>query len=72
MAGEIISGESIQKIKIGDVEHPIDAKTLDGKKAEDFGELVKSISSSSTDKQYPSAKCMYTEIGNIENLLSQI
>lgn len=34
--------------------------------------LVKSISSSSTDTQYPSAKCVYDIIGNIETLLSNI
>ena len=34
--------------------------------------LVTSISSSSTDSQYPSAKCVYDLIGDIETLLSQI
>lgn len=34
--------------------------------------LVTSISSSSTDTQYPSAKCMYDVIGNIEELLSKL
>lgn len=34
--------------------------------------LVTSISSSSTDSQYPSAKCMYDLIGDVETLLSQV
>lgn len=34
--------------------------------------LVTSVSSSSTDSQYPSAKCVYDIIGNIETLLSQV
>ena len=34
--------------------------------------LVTSISSSSTDSQYPSAKCVYDLVGDIETLLSQI
>lgn len=34
--------------------------------------LVTSVSSSSTDSQYPSAKLFYDTIGNIETLLSQI
>lgn len=34
--------------------------------------LVTSLSSSSTDQQCPSAKCVYDIIGNIETLLSQI
>lgn len=33
---------------------------------------VTSLSSSSTDTQYPSAKCVYDIIGNIEILLSAI
>ena len=34
--------------------------------------LVTSISSASTDAQYPSAKCVYDIIGDIETLLSQV
>ena len=34
--------------------------------------LVTSISSQSTDIQYPSAKCVYDIIGNIESLLAQV
>lgn len=34
--------------------------------------LVTSISSSSTDTQYPSAKCMYDILGNVETLLAAI
>lgn len=34
--------------------------------------LVTSVSSSSTDSQYPSAKCLYDMVGNIETLLGAI
>ena len=34
--------------------------------------LVTSISSSSTDMQYPSAKCVYDIVGNIETLLQGV
>lgn len=34
--------------------------------------LVTSVSSSSTDTQYPSAKCVYDLVGNIETLLASI
>lgn len=34
--------------------------------------LVTSVSSASTDTQYPSAKCLYDMVGNIEALLSAI
>lgn len=34
--------------------------------------LVTSLSASSTDTQYPSAKCVYDLIGDVENLLSQV
>lgn len=39
---------------------------------QDKSNLVTSISSLSTDSQYPSAKCVYDIIGNIETLLSEI
>ena len=39
---------------------------------EDTSNKVTSISSSSTDTQYPSAKAVYTQIGNIEAILDQI
>ena len=39
---------------------------------EDRSNKVTSISSGSTDTQYPSAKCMYDIIGDIERLLSEV
>ena len=36
------------------------------------GNKVTSISSSSTDTQYPSAKCVYDIVGDIESLLSEV
>ena len=40
--------------------------------AQSVSNLVTSISSASTDSQYPSAKCVYDLVGDIETLLSQI
>lgn len=39
---------------------------------EDKSNKVTSLSSSSTDTQYPSAKCVYDLVGNIETLLASI
>lgn len=39
---------------------------------QDKSNLVTSISSSSTDSEYPSAKCVYDIVGDIETLLSEI
>ena len=39
---------------------------------EDTGNKVTSLSSASTDTQYPSAKCVYDIIGNIETLLAAL
>ena len=39
---------------------------------ENASNKVTSLSSSSTDTEYPSAKCVYDMIGNIEALLSQV
>lgn len=40
--------------------------------AQTVSNLVTSVSSASTDSQYPSAKCLYDLVGDIESLLSQI
>lgn len=39
---------------------------------EDVSNKVTSLSSSSTDTQYPSAKCVYDLIGDIESVLDAI
>ena len=57
--------ETISYININGNEHPIDACSIDGKNDEYFqesGKLVNYISSSSTDDEYPSAKCLYDMI----------
>ena len=40
--------------------------------AADLSNLVTSLSSSSTNTQYPSAKCVYDIIGDVESLLAAI
>jgi len=37
-----------------------------------LSKVVTSVSSSSTDTQYPSAKCVYDLVGNIETLLAAL
>lgn len=66
--------ESISHIQIGQDVHPIDAVTLGGKEASEFqtSGLVTSINSSSDDEHYPSAKCVYDIIGDLERRLSNI
>ena len=57
--------ESISYIKLRENEHPIDAVTINGQLPSSFqesGKIVTSISSSSTDAQIPSAKCLYDMI----------
>lgn len=71
--------ETISYIRLSDGEnHPIDAVTVEGKtvnqvisQAVNSG-LVTSIDANSDDSHYPSAKCMYDIIGNIESRLSNI
>ena len=43
-----------------------------GKNLETANNKVTSISSSSTDTQYPTAKCMYDLVGNVETLLETL
>lgn len=46
------------------------ADLIDG--LESTSNKVTSINANSTDTQYPSAKCVYNLVGNIENVLSNI
>lgn len=62
-----IKGSSESSYRIGNVN--LSAANIG---AADLSNLVTSISSSSTNTQYPSAKCMYDIIGNIETLLAAI
>ena len=67
--------ESIWYINLGDGEkHPIDAVTVGGKSASAFQErmLVTTINASSDDEHYPSAKAVYTVLGDIESRLQKI
>jgi len=66
--------KSIQYINLGDGQgdRPIDAVTVGGKSAAEIGTLVTSIDSSSTDSEYPSAKCVYDLMGDLETRLSNI
>ena len=67
--------QSISYIRIGNNDHPIDAVTLNGKEVSEFqdgGKIVSSINQNSTDEQIPSAKCVYTELSNIETRLQNI
>lgn len=49
----------------GGVKTAVDAK-------EDTANKVTSLSSSSTDTQYPSAKCVYDIVGDIETLINAL
>ena len=40
--------------------------------AEDIRNKVTTLSSTSTDTQYPSAKCVYDLVGNVESLLASL
>ena len=39
---------------------------------EDITNKVKTLSSASTDTQYPSAKCVYDLVGDVESLLASL
>jgi len=71
--------ESISHIQIGQDVHPIDAVSVGGKTLSDLqgdfqlkSNIVTSLSSSSTDTEYPSAKAVYDIIGDLERRLSNI
>lgn len=71
--------ESISHIQIGQDVHPIDAVYVGGKTLSDLqgdfqlkSNIVTSLSSNSTDTEYPSAKAVYDIIGDLERRLSNI
>jgi hypothetical protein len=61
----------ISQIKIGDTTYDIKDTTA-RQSMQTTANKVTSLSSSSTDTQYPSAKCVYDLVGNIESLLASI
>lgn len=70
------NAETISYIKLSDGQnHPIDAVSVGGKTVTDLQSadgLVTTIDANSDDQHYPSAKCMYDIIGNIEARLGNI
>lgn len=48
------------------------AATVDLSGKESTSNKVQSVSSSSTHDQYPTAKCLYDMVGNVESLLAAI
>lgn len=66
---------TIQYIDLGDGErHPIDAVTLNNHPASDFQtkDMLVQTLDGADNFHYPSAKCVYDEIGKIETRLSNI
>jgi hypothetical protein len=55
-----------------DANKAVDITVPDVSGKEDKSNKVTSLSSTSTDTQYPSAKCVYDMIGDIETLLTSI
>ena len=73
--------ETISYINLGDGQgdHPIDAVTVGGKSLNDLqgdfqlkSNIVTTLSSNSTDSQYPSAKLVYDILGDLERRLGDI
>lgn len=65
---------TINKIKLGENEYSLDAKTLDGHESSYYQEknITQTIDENSTDTEYPSAECVYELMGDIESILAQI
>ena len=66
------SGNVVTGVTISGTTVTVTKGNVDVSDKESVSNKVTSISSSSTDTQYPSAKCMYTAIGNVEPVLNQI
>lgn len=62
----------ITHIRVDNVDHPLDALYLGENPASYYQKdyLVTIIDSSSLDIQYPSAKCVYDIVGDLDSLLN--
>lgn len=73
---QLVSGTNIKTINnesiLGSGNITISGGGGDVSGKEDKSNKVTSLSSSSTDTQYPSAKCVYDLIGDVESLLAAI
>ena len=65
--GQYTSGNGAMFISKGTLENVITGKAL-----ETSNNKVTSLSSASTDTQYPSAKCVYDIVGNLETILTTL
>lgn len=69
------AGENIVIVNTGSQSNPVykyDVMSGDTSSYQLISNLVTSISSASTDTQYPSAKCVYDIVGDIESILDTI
>lgn len=65
-AGELTMDTTLNQVSVHD------GTTAGGHKMQTVANLVTSVSSASTDDQYPSAKLLYDTLGDIETLLAAI
>ena len=68
--GSITVDDAISSTSTNPVQNKVIYTALSGKQA--TSNLVTSLSSSSTDAQYPSAKCVYDIVGDIETLINAL
>lgn len=66
------SGNVVTGVTISGTTVTVTKGNVDVSDKESVSNKVTSISSSSTDTQYPSAKSVYTAVGNVESVLNQI
>lgn len=59
-----------EKIPVSDTQYITPSQIVSG--AESTTNKVQSVSSASTHTQYPTAKCLYDMVGNIETLLAAL
>lgn len=68
--GSITVDDALSHTSTNPVQNKVIYTALSGKQA--TSNLVTSLSSSSTDAQYPSAKCVYDIVGDIETLINAL
>ena len=67
--GEFVVNQKSNNVKELALHSDITTKLLN---AEDITNKVTTLDSTSTDTQYPSAKCVYDLVGDVESLLASL
>lgn len=69
---DLVTNTVLSEVSSSYIKKTFEIRTMTNTTYQTTSNLVTSVSSSSTDSEYPSAKCVYDLVGDIETLLASI